>query len=124
MAEPLVLAFIDVDHLKDVNDSLGHAAGDRLLVEVAAAFRANLRPHDLIIRYGGDEFVCAISGMAPEEVATRLTLVNALLVDSHEHGSVSYGLAEYEPADSTESLIARADAALYVGRQRRRGSGA
>jgi len=123
MAEPLVLAFLDVDHLKDVNDSLGHAAGDRLLVAVTTALRANLRPHDLIIRYGGDEFVCAISGITQDEVATRLTLVNELLVDSHEHGSMSFGLAEHEPSDSPERLIARADAALYTGRGRRRASG-
>jgi diguanylate cyclase len=48
---PLVLAFVDVDHLKVVNDSRGHAAGDRLLVDVANSFREKLRSHDLIIRY-------------------------------------------------------------------------
>ncbi len=122
MAEPLVLAFIDVDHLKVVNDSLGHAAGDRLLVEVAGAFRAKLRSHDLIIRYGGDEFLCVLSGMVPTDVATRLTLVNELLAESHDHGSVSFGLAELEPSDSPQSLIARADTALYRERDHRRTS--
>ncbi len=121
--EPFVLAFIDVDHLKAVNDSHGHAAGDRLLADVAAAFRATLRPHDLIIRYGGDEFVWAIAGLSPAAVTSRLKLVNALLAHSHDHGSVSFGLAELAPSDSPEGLIARADAALYRQRDRRRAPG-
>jgi len=108
-----VLAFVDVDHLKAVNDSHGHAAGDRLLVEVATAFRASLRSHDLIIRYGGDEFVCAMSGMNLADAGARLGLVNKLLDGSVEHGSVTIGLAELHPADSPDDLIARADAALY-----------
>jgi len=122
-AEPLVLAFVDVDHLKAVNDSHGHAAGDRLLVEVATAFRASLRSHDLIIRYGGDEFVCAMSGMNLADAGARLGLVNKLLDGSVEHGSVTIGLAELHPADSPDDLIARADAALYQEREGRSGSG-
>ena len=62
-AQPLVLAFVDVDHLKVINDSRGHAAGDRMLVEAVNTLRANLRTYDLIIRYGGDEFICTISGV-------------------------------------------------------------
>lgn len=54
----LVVAFIDVDHLKQVNDADGHAAGNALLVAVATALRGELRSYDLILRYGGDEFVC------------------------------------------------------------------
>jgi diguanylate cyclase (GGDEF)-like protein len=118
--EPLVVVFADVDHLKEVNDSRGHAAGDRMLVEVAECFRARLRAHDLIIRYGGDEFVCAISGIDLESVRKRLALVTATIAAAPEHGSVTVGLAELRADDTPATLVARADAALYRERLLRR----
>jgi diguanylate cyclase (GGDEF)-like protein len=120
--QPLVVAFVDVDHLKAINDLFGHAAGDRMLVEVATALRDKLRSYDLIIRFGGDEFVCAISGLNLAEATERLALVNAVLEVGPEHGSVTIGLAELRPEDSVDSLIARADAALYEVRQATRRS--
>jgi diguanylate cyclase (GGDEF)-like protein len=111
--QPLVLAFLDVDQLKAVNDSGGHAAGDRVLVEVANAVRAQVRPYDLIIRYGGDEFLCACSGLEATEVIRRLGLVNAVLAEASGHASISTGIAMLRSADTVDDLIARADAALY-----------
>jgi diguanylate cyclase (GGDEF)-like protein len=111
--EPLVLAFVDVDGLKATNDSRGHAAGDRTLRDVAKVLRAHLRSHDLIVRYGGDEFVCALSGLNMADATQRLALVNAALQHAPEPGSVTVGLAELQPDDSLESLLARADATLY-----------
>jgi len=121
--QSLVLAFVDVDHLKAINDSHGHAGGDRTLVEVAKTIRAKLRSYDLIVRYGGDEFVCAISGLPMADVAKRLSLVNAVLAEAPEKASVSVGLAELESEDSPEDLVARADTALYRVRQLRRHTG-
>jgi len=121
--QSLVLAFVDVDHLKAINDCHGHAAGDRTLVEVAKSIRAKLRSYDLIVRYGGDEFVCTISGLTLADVAKRLSLINAALAEAPEKASVSVGLAELEPEDSPEDLVARADTALYRERQRRRHAG-
>jgi diguanylate cyclase (GGDEF)-like protein len=118
--QPLVVAFVDVDHLKAINDSGGHAAGDRMLVEVAVAIRANLRSYDLIIRYGGDEFVCALAGQSLTGATTRLELVNAAIAEATDHGSVTVGLAELQQDDSAETLVARADAALYRRRQQQR----
>ncbi|MDP9243704.1 MAG: GGDEF domain-containing protein [Chloroflexota bacterium] len=118
--EPLAVAFVDVDRLKAINDSRGHAAGDQVLLEVANIFRSKLRSHDLIIRYGGDEFVCAISGLNMAAATKRLALVIAALAEASEHGSVSVGLAELQPDDSAEDLVARADAALYRQRQQER----
>jgi len=118
--QPLVLAFVDVDHLKSTNDLGGHAAGDRMLLEVANTLRAKLRSHDLIIRYGGDEFVCAIAGLSIDDAAARFVLVNAALAAGPEHGSVTVGLASLRPDDSPEDLVVRADAALYLRRQQTR----
>ena len=114
--EPLVLAFVDVDGLKSRNDAGGHAAGDRLLLEVATTFRAKLRSHDLIIRYGGDEFICAVAGLSLTDATTRFARVNAALADAPEGGSVTVGVAELRSGDSLADLVARADAALYRAR--------
>lgn len=119
----LVLGFIDVDRLKATNDEHGHAAGDRMLVEVARILVENLRSYDLIIRYGGDEFVCAISGLTMDEAAKRLSLVNTGLAEGLVHGSVTMGLAEMRADDAAEDLLERADKALYLERQKVRSNG-
>ena len=118
--KPLILAFIDVDHLKEINDANGHAAGDQMLLQVAETLRANLRPRDLLIRYGGDEFICAISGLEMADAAKWSGRVNAALATTSERGSVTVGFAELQTHDSLEDLVARADAALYRERQGRR----
>lgn len=120
--QPLTLAFVDVDHLKETNDSSGHIAGDRRLRMTADAIRTHLRPYDLIIRYGGDEFVCALLGMTVAHAAERFTLLNADL--AAQQTPVSVGLAHLEAGDALEDLIERADQALYHDRQRRRSAGA
>jgi diguanylate cyclase (GGDEF)-like protein len=117
--QPYVLAFVDVDGLKRMNDSLGHAAGDGLLREVADAIRSHLRSYDLVIRFGGDEFVCGLTDVTVAEVAERFVRVNAELQDTHD-ASITVGTAALESGDSVEELIARADDALYRERQRLR----
>jgi diguanylate cyclase (GGDEF)-like protein len=87
-----------------------------MLRDVADALRAKLRLHDLIIRYGGDEFVCAVSGVSIADAAERLVWVNRSLGDLSEHASVTVGLAELHAGDTTEDLVARADDALYEQR--------
>jgi len=116
--QSLVLAFVDVDGLKEVNDSRGHAAGDRMLLEVAKTLGAKLRPYDLIVRFWGDEFVCAISRLTMAEAGKRFALINAALAEAPEPGSITIGLTELQPHDSPEELLARADAELYRERQR------
>jgi diguanylate cyclase (GGDEF)-like protein len=115
---PFVLAFVDIDGLNAVNDSLGHAAGDDLLRRVADTLQTNLRPYDLIIRVGGDEFVCGMQDVHLAVAEERLADVNADLAMT-QHASVTVGLAQLEASESVEDLIRRADADLH----RRRGRG-
>lgn len=121
--DALVVAFVDVDGLKVINDSCGHAAGDRLLAEVARALKAALRSYDLVVRYGGDEFFCVVSGLGVQDMTIRLDLVNRALADGPEQGSVSVGFAELRPDDSPDDLVARADADLYRLRREHRPRG-
>ena len=110
-----VLAFLDIDGLKAVNDSAGHAAGDSLLREVVDCVRHVVREYDILVRYGGDEFLCGLPDMDIAEVADRLNRAEA---DLHEraHASVSIGLVEREPGEGLTALVARADAAMYASR--------
>lgn len=119
----LVVAFVDVDGLKQVNDGDGHAAGDHLLETVSRTLRRRLRSYDLVIRYGGDEFLCTMTGAGIEEARAKLALVAAELRSMPGSPTVSVGLAELdedpERHDSVASLVSRADAALYRGREQR-----
>ncbi len=115
--QPFTLAFVDVDGLKQINDSSGHAAGDQLLRAVADAIRAHLRPYDLVVRYGGDEFLCGFLDLPAAASAKRFALVNADLAETQQ-ASVTVGLAEFETGDALDELIERADTALYAEKQR------
>jgi diguanylate cyclase (GGDEF)-like protein len=115
----LTVAFIDVDGLKRVNDSDGHAAGDRLLQGVAAALQTRLRGEDLVFRYGGDEFVCVLPHSDVEAAAVTLQQVRGTLAHQAGDAGFSVGLASLRDGDDAHSLIARADADLYTGRRRR-----
>jgi diguanylate cyclase (GGDEF)-like protein len=118
--QPFVLAFIDVDGLKATNDTLGHAAGDLLLRRVVQTIRTHLRSYDLIARFGGDEFVCALLALHIDKAAERFALIRASLA-AEAHASISVGLAEYQLHDSLQTLLARADQTLLAERQQRPG---
>jgi|ERR1700683_4305339 diguanylate cyclase (GGDEF)-like protein len=114
----IVVIFLDVDSLKNVNDTEGHAAGDRLLVDVVAAIRKRVRSYDLVIRYGGDEFVCALVDESPADAERTLADIRRVFT-SRTHGhTISVGMTEVDPTDTAESVVAKADAALYVERRK------
>jgi diguanylate cyclase (GGDEF)-like protein len=113
--EPLALAFVDVDGLKAVNDTQGHAVGDTLLRNVVTALRSGLREADLVVRYGGDEFLCVLPGATRDDAADRLELSEGLLA-GFATTSLSVGLTEYRAGDDASTLVARADRALYAER--------
>jgi diguanylate cyclase (GGDEF)-like protein len=113
----LVLAFVDVDGLKEVNDSQGHLAGDALLRLVGETTRANVRPYDVVVRYGGDELVCAMPNLSALEARTRFRNIAAALTSVSPDHSITFGLAAAEPAESLQELLARADTDLLEARR-------
>jgi diguanylate cyclase (GGDEF)-like protein len=108
----LVVAYVDVVGLKAINDSQGHGAGDDLLKGVVALIEANLRTYDLIIRVGGDEFLCAMSDMALLDARRRFDRVASALAASPVAAAIRTGFAELTPHESATELIARADSEL------------
>jgi diguanylate cyclase (GGDEF)-like protein len=108
----LVLVYIDVVGLKRVNDSEGHEAGDRLLQRVVACITEHLRTYDLVIRHGGDEFLCAMSNMTLPDAHERFDTVAGTLAASREPGAIRSGFAQLLPDDTVAQLIARADSQL------------
>jgi diguanylate cyclase (GGDEF)-like protein len=108
----LVVVYVDVVGLKAINDAEGHACGDELLKHVIALIRAHLRSYDLIVRVGGDEFVCAISSMAMGDARSRFSDVVCALASSPQRGSIRTGFAELVLEETAAELIARADKQL------------
>ena len=123
---PLALLLLDLDRFKDVNDTLGHAVGDRLLSAVGTRLRSRLREQDLLARLGGDEFAAVLPGVLdPEEAlaaARRLAEsleqpfeLDGLLLDVQ--GSIGIALAPRQ-ARSASELLQRADVAMYAAKSR------
>jgi diguanylate cyclase (GGDEF)-like protein len=117
--------FIDLDRFKVINDSLGHDAGDRLLVEIGGRLRRALRSSDVVARLGGDEFVVILEQAAErhqvESIATELlsVLSQPLQLSGHEcHTTASIGIAMY-PSDGTDiqALTKNADMAMYLAKE-------
>ena len=113
--QPMTVAFVDVAGLKAHNDRDGHAAGDQVLVAVADALRTHLRPDDLVVRVGGDEFVCAVVDLDEGEARNRLRKATAHLADAAV--SVTIGTTQLEADDTLSSVITRADDAMYAQRR-------
>ena len=119
--EKIAIAFLDLDHFKDVNDTLGHHIGDALLKETALRIKQNIRKNDIVARLGGDEFVIIMSNIkdysgiehVAEQLRTSLSLPYYLL-NEVVHSGVSIGITLY-PDDGTEidDLLKNADQAMY-----------
>ena len=115
------LIFVDVDRFKSINDSLGHVTGDELLVAIAARMKGAVRSHDLLARFGGDEFVALLQDVAGVEVAVaaarRICAAvehPMVLPDGYELvASVSVGIALTEPGKTADDVLRDADVAMY-----------
>jgi diguanylate cyclase len=113
--------FIDLDNFKQVNDSLGHQAGDELLINVAKRLQSNVRETDTVARFGGDEFVVLLARLASPHQASYFAKrilehlhFDVPTLEGGIHVSGSIGIAVYDPRFSTaEELLASADKAMY-----------
>jgi diguanylate cyclase (GGDEF)-like protein len=116
----LSLALIDVDRFKQINDTFGHLAGDRVLAEVAARLRAAMRDEVLLARIGGDEFAALLpdtSGADAAQLSARLhAVVRREPVDDDLRVTVSIGVSELGPGEAAQDLHQHADDALYAAK--------
>jgi len=128
--QPLAVLFIDLDHFKKINDSLGHQAGDELLMGAAARMKDLLRDVDTLARLGGDEFIILLGGpLTPDSVtAVAVRLVDSLqqpyrLAGTTAHSGASVGVALY-PDDGldADTLLRHADMAMYAAKREGRGN--
>lgn len=121
---PLSVIMADLDHFKGINDSHGHLMGDRVLRGVTARLQSAARRDDVLGRYGGDEFMvvlrntrlataCTVAGRMHARVTTQPFEINGKPV----HVTLSLGVAASRPGDNVDTLISRADAALYRAKQ-------
>jgi len=122
---PLSVVFLDLDHFKEVNDTLGHLAGSRLLWLVGDLLRSHLRLIDTAFRYGGDEFVLVLPQTTKDQayqVVERIRVLIAetrFLADEGKEARVtaSFGISTFpEDGDAKKDLIARADEAMYAAK--------
>lgn len=123
---PFSICLVDIDHFKQINDSKGHLAGDKILRDFSRAARATIRESDIFGRYGGDEFLQILPDTDVKGAvmhAERLR-INAHFLDfqilPQKHISLSIGVAQYREGEKITDLIARADAALYRAKQQGR----
>lgn len=119
-----MVAICDLDHFKRINDTWGHPAGDAVLQAFAELLVANVRPSDRVGRYGGEEFVMVLHGMALEAACERLDFVRTQVEHSHwpalPAGTVvtlSVGVVQLQPQETLQDAIARADVLLYCAKQ-------
>jgi diguanylate cyclase (GGDEF)-like protein len=116
--EPLVVMALDLDGFKEVNDAQGHDAGDELLCSVGLALRTEARGSDVVVRYGGDEFLVILPGGT---VDGALALAERVRRRVEGRIGISAGVAAYEPdMDAPDHLIREADRRLYEAKARRR----
>ncbi len=123
------LIFVDVDRFKSINDSLGHVTGDGFLVAIATRLKGVVRSHDLLARFGGDEFVVLLEDVAGVDVAVaaarRICAAveqPMVLPDGYELvASVSVGIALTEPGKTADDVLRDADVAMYEAKAKGRG---
>jgi diguanylate cyclase (GGDEF)-like protein len=123
LGQPVVALMIDVDKFKQINDLHGHVAGDAVLTDLARACRENVRPEDIVGRYGGDEFVIIVPGITSGRAIHLADQLTHRVTDFHGsdgeplayHSSV--GIAECPPYDDLMLLLIHADRAMYTAKQ-------
>jgi FOG: GGDEF domain len=117
---PFSLLILDIDDFKKINDGLGHLVGDFVLCKVAKTIKRNIRKSDIAIRWGGDEFLLLLPHTAdPLPVGEKIRkLINAINIDGYGPLSVSVGATTYREGDTIDSMVQRADSALYSAKRK------
>lgn len=124
----VAIFFLDIDRMKVINDGMGHAAGDELLIQLSHRLRQSVRPGDLLARFAGDEFVVVCSGVGEADARELARRIAASVQDPFEvqnrelFVTVSIGIALSSGIDTTESLLNHADAAMYRSKAGGRGA--
>lgn len=115
--QPLSVIMFDIDHFKQVNDTWGHAAGDALLRELARRIMTNIRSTDTLFRYGGEEFLVTAPNVPLEEAIRMADKLRGQVAGQPFppgiRATVSLGVADLQPGETADALLARVDAALY-----------
>lgn len=115
--QPASLIFFDIDHFKLVNDTYGHALGDRVLCELVKVMNSNIRTSDMLFRWGGEEFAILATSTNYRSAGMLANILRNKIAEHHIDGvgkiTVSFGVAEYVAGESEEAWFKRADAALY-----------
>ncbi|WP_028672133.1 GGDEF domain-containing protein [Saccharospirillum impatiens] len=119
-----LLAILDLDYFKTVNDNYGHAAGDQVLKEFVTITTSHIRKYDRLYRFGGEEFVLLISGVGEQQQtfidSLRAAIKKELKTPRGEEITVSFGVAPWVPGTTADTWLQRADEALYLAKARGR----
>lgn len=123
--ERIALIFVDIDRLKAINDQFGHAAGDFVLVEIAARLSGLMRDCDILARIGGDEFGIVLDNVGVSEGRSKIRRLSAAIegepcvYDGHSIAlSAAFGLTAITPGATAEEVLGRADAEMYRAKRR------
>ncbi|HZJ52601.1 MAG TPA: diguanylate cyclase [Myxococcaceae bacterium] len=129
---PMLLIFVDLDHLKEINDRLGHATGDRALVDTGTVLKSTFRERDIVARLGGDEFVVLVTDSSAVREADLLARLSGRLEALNARSgrefrlAFSLGVAAFDPAapEPLEELLSEADSRMYLDKRRRKDAAA
>ena len=121
---PISLAMIDIDHFKKINDTMGHSTGDTALAHLAKVVKSILRSTDVLARYGGEEFVILLPGSKQNDAVNVVAgiqrdLTKNFFLHNNERVLITFsaGVAERVTGENIDSVLPRADAALYIAKQ-------
>ena len=121
---PICVALLDVDHFKSINDTYGHQTGDEALIHLARVIRETMRPHDTLVRYGGEEFLIILPDTPLPDAVSALTrlqreLTKRFFLHQNEKLLITFsaGVTAFRAEEQRNDAIARADAAMYQAKK-------